>query len=245
MVEGGVSAITRVAVIVPARDEAALIERCLAAVHRTLVHVSGMQLAAWIVVVADRCRDRTAAIARRALGRWRTHAGTVLEIDVGSVGHARAAGVAAVLAGWGRDLQSMWLANTDADTTVSSTWMAQQLVAAESGFAAVAGVVDVKSFPGQAALVRARFHETYEIPAQGPHLHVHGCNIGVRADAYVDVGGWPALSLSEDHALWKALRARGWPCLSDPWLRVTTSGRRDARAAGGFADTLAALGEAS
>jgi hypothetical protein len=86
---------------------------------------------------------------------------------------------------------------------------------------------------------------TYEIPEDRPHPHVHGCNLGVRGDAYLDAGGWPAIHLAEDHGLWDALRARGWRCLSDRWLRVITSGRPAGRARGGFADTLVALGAAS
>jgi hypothetical protein len=107
--------------------------------------------------------------------------------------------------------------------------------------------VDVDSFAGHAHRLRLRrlFRSTYEIPEDRPHPHVHGCNLGVRGDAYLDAGGWPAIDLAEDHGLWNAIRARGWRCLSDRWLRVITSGRPVGRARGGFADTLVALGAAS
>ena len=65
--------------------------------------------------------------------------------------------------------------------------------------------------------------------------------MGVRADAYQQVEGFPAVVVSEDHALWRALLAAGYRCRSSVSLRVATSGRLTSRAAGGFADTLAAL----
>ena len=143
--------------------------------------------------------------------------------------------------------ECLWLANTDADTWVPADWLARQIQAAARGYAAVAGIVDVDSFAGHAHRVRMRhlFRTTYEIPEDRPHPHVHGCNLGVRGDAYLDAGGWPAIDLAEDHGLWNAIRARGWRCLSDRWLRVITSGRPVGRARGGFADTLVALGAAS
>ena len=41
----------------------------------------------------------------------------------------------------------------------------------------------------------------------GTHAHVHGANLGIRADAYLDVGGWSDASLAEDHCLWNQCHA--------------------------------------
>lgn len=163
-------------------------------------------------------------------------------MDLQSAGRARAAGVMAALHHWkASDPATIWLANTDADTSVSPTWLARQIRAAREGWAAVAGIIDVDTFAGYRLDMRWRFRATYALPKDRPHPHVHGCNMGLRADAYLDVGGWPTVNLAEDHGLWNALRARGWPCLSDRNLSVITSGRRVGRARGGFADTLVAL----
>jgi cellulose synthase/poly-beta-1,6-N-acetylglucosamine synthase-like glycosyltransferase len=67
---------------------------------------------------------------------------------------------------------------------------------------------------------------------------VHGANLGVRADAYVDVGGFSHLKVAEDHCLWGRLRQRGWRIRSCAKTVVTTSARLQGRAVGGFADTL-------
>jgi len=223
-----------------------MIGRCLASLRRALAHPAVAALDRRIVVVADRCADDTAEVAARALARG--PAGAIARVDFASAGRARAEGVATALAFWrAADPATTWLANTDADTWVPADWIARQLRTAADGYAAVAGIVDVDSFAGHRHRVRLRrlFRSTYEIPENRPHPHVHGCNLGVRGDAYLDSGGWPAISLAEDHALWNAMRARGWKCLSDRWLRVITSGRPIGRARGGFADTLVALEAAS
>ena len=239
-------AIARVAVVVPAHDEAARIGRCLASLARALAHPAVAALDRRVVVVADRCSDDTVAVARRALPRG--VAGAVASVDFESAGRARADGVALALAAWpDADPAATWLASTDADTWVPADWLARQVGAAARGYVAVAGIVDVDTFAGHRhrAGLRRLFRATYAIPADRPHPHVHGCNLGVRADAYLHAGGWPPVGLAEDHGLWNAIRSRGWRCLSDRWLRVVTSGRPDGRARGGFADTLVALGVSS
>ena len=239
-------AITHVAVVIPAHNEEGLIEGCVASVRRALEDPSLGGLARQIVVVADGCTDRTTERTWRALRNRSDSPGVILAVGFRSAGRARAAGVAEALRRWpAATATSVWLANTDADTTVPADWAARQIRAEQLGYAAVAGIVDAHAFPGHPRFTARRFRETYVVPDDGPHPHVHGCNIGVRADAYLDVGGWPPLDLAEDHGLWNALRARGWACRSDRWLEVITSGRRAGRAPGGFADTLAGLGAAS
>ena len=237
--------IERLAVVVPAHDEDRLIKRCLEWVRRAVDHPTLSGLDRRVVVVADQCTDRTVEQARLALERDGL-LGTVLEVSFRNVGRARAAGVHEVLARWHEaDLAHTWLANTDADTCVSRTWLARQLVAARAGYAGVAGIIGIDSFRDHRRDVRERFRSTYSVPTDRPHPHVHGCNLGIRADAYLDAGGWPPLDTAEDHALWEAMRDRGWAVLSDIGLRVVTSGRRDGRAPKGFAARLASLGEAS
>jgi hypothetical protein len=115
-----------------------------------------------------------------------------------------------------------------------------QVAVATRGFAAVAGIVDVDSFDEHDHTVEERFRQTYLIRTDGTHPHVHGANFGVRADAYLRVGGWRDFSTAEDHDLWERLRHDGGPQFSDASLRVITSGRRLGRAPLGFAAALAA-----
>jgi len=223
-----------VAVVIPARDEERTIGACVRSVLRACDAAAGVGRA-WVVVVADRCSDDTVNLARRALrGR-----GEVLECDAGSVGAARRSGVERALAEL-RDVDPhrVWIANTDADTIVGKDWIQVHLRFALQQFAAVAGVARIDGVPGHGLDMVEALSATYEIQADGRHTHVHGANLGVRADAYLDVGGWSRARLAEDHCLWNRLQSRGWRVCASSASSVVTSGRLAGRAAGGFADTL-------
>jgi hypothetical protein len=111
---------------------------------------------------------------------------------------------------------------------------------ADKGIQAVAGTVAVDTFEEHAPWVRARFEASYIIHPDGGHPHVHGANLGVRADSYVRAGGWADLSTAEDHDLWHRLHLTGARRHSASRLQVHTSGRRTGRAPNGFAGALAA-----
>ncbi len=224
----------RVAVVVPAHNEEDLVERCLTSVR---VAIDRARVEAWIVLVADACMDDTVNLAVKALGT----AGEVFEIGAHNAGAARSAGVGRALATLGSRLEHTWISNTDADTEVPPDWITRQLTLADAGAAGVAGVITVDTFSQHPHGAVDRFEATYERRSDGTHPHVHGANMGIRADAYVDVGGWTARPCGEDHALWQRLRKSDWPTISTCDVAVVTSGRAIGRAVGGFADTLAAL----
>ena len=224
-----------VAVLIPARDEEALLGRCLrsvAAARRCLP----AGVSSDVVVVADSCNDCTEEMAVASLG----HAGAVLATRAGVVGTARALAAHRALQRYGGPSACCWLANTDADCEVPPSWLVHQLVLAQRGIEAVAGIVEVDSFAEHGAEVGERFRRSYRLHADGTHPHVHGANLGVRADAYLHAGGWSPLLTAEDHDLWRRLRQGGHAQFSDATLTVRTSGRRVGRAPQGFAEALAA-----
>ncbi|MGH9271179.1 MAG: glycosyltransferase [Ilumatobacteraceae bacterium] len=220
-----------VLVVVPARDEAGSVGACVRSI-RVAGAVAGIE-SIDVVVVADSCRDDTARIARRAVGGQ----GMVIETDVGRAGAARAIGTTAGLARTTTPLHLLWTAHTDADSTVPPGWLAIHRLAAEAGAAAVAGVVEVDHFDDHGPHTARRHRLRYEGPTDD-HAHVHGANLGVRADAYRTVGGWSAMATGEDHALWCAVRRAGYPVRSTRTSAVVTSGRRIGRAPAGFAAAL-------
>ncbi len=227
-----------VGIVIPAHNEEATIERCI----RTALaacDVSERCSEAWVVIVADRCTDRTPDLAQHALGcSLPRPRGEVIVSTAGSPGTARRLGAAAVMSHFStRDPRSIWLANTDADTHVPLDWISTHLEHADANAGAVAGIVELDTL-GLRADVHDLYLTTYKLAPDGTHTHVHGANLGVRADAYLDAGGWSDVTVAEDHCLWGRLMNRGWRVRSPSSSVVRTSGRLHGRAKGGFADTL-------
>lgn len=224
-----------IAVLIPARNEETLLPRCLHSVQRARRAVAH-QVTTDLIVVADSSTDRTEQIAQEIVGAG----GRVACTQAGVVGAARALAARLALARHGGEPGHCWLANTDADCVVPEDWLALQLSLAERGHTAVAGIVDVDSYEDHRPSVQGLFRQTYLLHSDGTHPHVHGANLGVRADAYLRAGGWAPQATAEDHDLWQRLQQAGERRLSDVRLKVLTSGRRVGRAPMGFAAALTA-----
>ncbi len=228
-----------VCVLVPARDEEEHLPRCLQSILAACSALPS-ESSYDIVVAVDRSTDRTLAIAESIL----EERGTVVSLQAGVVGRARALAVQLALKRYGGPLNRCWLANTDADCCVPEAWLVDQVAMAKKGVEAVAGTVDVDSFTEHGPGVAALFRSTYAIFPDGSHPHVHGANLGVRADVYERAGGWADLRTAEDHDLWSRLAESGCRRISIGRMKVLTSGRRIGRAPHGFAAALAAHNEA-
>ncbi len=215
----------------PAHNEEGLLPACLMALRRA-VHAAGIPVR--VLVVADTCTDQTAAVAR-ACGA------DVIGIRGRNVGAARAAGMAELLRlTAGPDRAAIWLATTDADTIVPSGWLCRQLSYAGRGWDVVLGTVEVADWDEHPAHVPAAFDARYEFGA-GPHPHVHGANLGIRASAYLAAGGFRPLRTAEDHALLATATEAGCAVVHAGDISVRTSGRRQARAPRGFSYLLRTL----
>jgi len=223
--------IKHVSVVIPARNERRLVERCLASVidaaHRLTIGAS-------VVLVDDGSSDHTADVAEAVLAGFPS---VVLRVDESNVGAARTAGVNHAISGLaGVDPADLWLAFTDADTSVPALWLRRQLHHANDGVDGVAGMVSLDST--RPALVKS-FRDSYMRDVRtDTHPHIHGANLGVRASSYLAVGGFVPLRCGEDRDLWFRLVARGHRLVNDPQLLVTTSARLKSRTRGGFATDL-------
>ena len=214
--------ITRVAVVIPARDEAALIGRCLTSVERAAGRV-GASIHVDVIVVADGCVDDTVGIARSFPSV------TVLETDGANVGAARAEGAATAIA-----RGAEWLAHTDADSAVPPGWLTVQLGLASSGADVVVGTVrpDFRDLTSAQIDAWIRGHDAGQ--ALG---HVHGANLGVRVSSYLAAGGFRPLAEHEDNDLVERLRVSS-NVLATARIDVLTSGRQVGRTDGGYARHL-------
>lgn len=237
--------IAAVAVVVPAHDEEALIGPCLAALATAARAVSS-QVAVAVSVVLDRCTDGTAAVVRDAVRRWwpRSAVATLGNAVPRTIGELRTLGLDDALRRLGlADLGRAWLLSTDADTRVPPDWMRRHLRHAAAGADAVAGMADLDSPHRLPPDVLCRYTALVDAGmAADAHTHVYAANLGVRADAFLEAGGFPAVAAGEEHALLARLRAAGRHIVTPVDLRVRTSARTRGRAVGGLADLLGSLG---
>ncbi|MDP9900032.1 glycosyltransferase [Variovorax ginsengisoli] len=216
-----------IGIVIPAHNEEESIGACVLAAMRAGTHTALAGEHVVVCVVLDHCRDRTASIAQAA-------GALTLSVELSNVGAARAAGATALLA-----MNARWLAFTDADTLVSPSWLVDQLSLQADAVCGSIGVDDWTPHGIHAASLAAHFRDTYS-DCEG-HRHIHGANLGVAADAYLRAGGFAPLACSEDVALVQALERSGARIAWSALPRVVTSARADARARGGFGDTLLAV----
>ena len=222
--------IHRAVVVIPAHNEAAHLPRSLRA---TTTAAACLPVPVLTVVVLDACDDGCDRLA----GQFGPDVHFV-SVDVGNVGAARAAGFAYARSQCG-DVEPArtWYATTDADSVVDPDWLLR-MTATDADM--VLGVVRVPAWRHYTAEVARRYLHRYRSKGPG-HNHIHGANMGFRADAYWHVGGFRALATGEDVELVERFEAAGLRIHRDASLSVATSDRRDGRAPGGFAHHLRGL----
>lgn len=241
--------IDRVEVVVPAHNEDGHLDRALNALLAAAdaLQEQRPEVRTAVTVVLDSCTDRSADIAANYAASDRRLA--AVAVRLGNTGASRAAGVRAagitmadpgpaVLAATELWARRVWLANTDADSSVPPNWLARQVELADAGADAVLGSVEPDPAGTDPAILRrwlARHPFTEE------HPHIYGANFGVRASAYLASGGFPRMRVHEDRTLVENLRRHAYTVVATDTIRVLTSGRTHARAPHGFGAYLRAL----
>jgi len=224
--------LAQAAVVIPAHNEIDALPRTLRAVATATLCLPVPVLT---VVVLDSCDDDSEKLA----GEFGPDVHFV-SVDAGNVGAARAAGF-----DYARTtcadvpLDQTWYATTDADTTVGANWLLRMVEADADMVLGVVRVTDWKHYPAE---VVRRYLRAYQSKGPG-HDHVHGANMGFRADAYWQLGGFRALPTGEDVELAERFENAGMDIRRDAGLSVATSARRDARAPGGFGAHLRGLSD--
>lgn len=232
---GGMS---RVRVVIPAKNEQALLPACL---RSMLVAARSCPAPVDVVVVLDDCTDSSASVVAAFAPAFARHSYISLrsrQVALSNVGRARALGMQLAVAD--AKIDNMWLATTDADSTVPVHWLSAQLDHVGKGASVVVGTVRVGDWGERPADVRRRAEAEYV--ATGHH-HVHGANLSFTAAAYRRSGGFAPLGSDEDVALVHAFAAAGETVVWATDLAVNTSGRRSGRAPAGFAAYLDGLEE--
>jgi len=230
-------------VVVPARDEEALVGACV----RALAAQEGVEPGAHeLLLVLDRCTDATEARARAAAGALALH---VLHATEPGVGAARRLGMDLAcerLHAVGRP--HGLIACTDADSEAAPDWLAVQLAAVADGARAIGGRAamadaDVAALGPEirarrdrdaaARLARAREHAAPGTRTE--HWQFSGASMALTAEAYRLAGPLEPRTGLEDEALERMLRRCGVPVDRLLGVRVTTSARLAGRAPRGLA----------
>ena len=233
------------AVVVPARNEEALIERTLEALARQTVPPSSFET----ILVLNGCTDRTETVAVDAAARLGLPL-TVLRSLTTGAGLARRVGMdagARRLLELGRD--DGLIACTDADSRPAPDWLERQLAHVAAGARAIAGLIeleddDIRALP-EAVLRRRerdaaiRLRRVREREPDAGHHHFAGASIGVTASVYRRVGGLEPVPALEDATFEARLREHRIPILRASDVRVRTSTRADGRAPRGLAVDMA------
>jgi GT2 family glycosyltransferase len=243
-------------IAIPVRNEAERIEACLRAIDAQTGLASG---SLGLVLFLNNCTDGTQALVEAlrpslSVPLRVTH----VEFAGAHAGWARREAMNAAAEWIGPQATGGTILSTDADSRVPPDWVARNLAALRAGADAVAGRIELDA--DEAALLppslhtRGRLEDAYsalltEAEARidpdpyDPwpcHRTTIGATLAVTRDAYVAVGGMPAIALGEDGAFVAALLRQGFHVRHAPDVVVTVSGRLVGRAPGGVADTIRA-----
>lgn len=252
-----------VCVVIPVRDESQTLEVTLSALA-SQTDVCGWPLnpATYeTIVLANNCRDDSATIARRFAAR---HPEIVLHVAETSLPAADAhVGMARRLLMDEAYRRLTWLGKprgiivtTDADTSVSPTWVAATTSEVRLGADAVGGRIvvhpaDLRSlsatgrechlrnvgYRSLAAELESRLDPNMHDPWPR-HFQHFGASLAVTAETYLRAGRLPAQPWLEDVAFFNALMRIDARLRHSPSVRVTTSGRNSGRTGFGFAVQL-------
>ena len=252
-----------VCVIVPVRNEAAILPASLAALANQ-VDLDGQPLDRdryEVIVLANNCTDDSAAIARQFA---RQHPNFVLHVVEGTwpVAEAYIGRMRQLLMDAAYDRLSRVgrrqgvIASTDGDSQVSPTWLAATLHEITAGADAVGGriltdrasraVLDPYARACHLREVGYRFLvaelETYLDPDpfdRWPrHYQHYGASLAVTVEMYALAGGLPPVRTPEDVAFYRSLLKVNARFRHSPLVKVFTSARQTGRADQGLSNQL-------
>lgn len=233
--------ISSVMVVIPARNEVDRIEACLESALVALEAApAGVETGVW--VVADRCRDGSEKVVERVIG-GRPGCGWQVSTRPFTIGQVRRLGFQSALAHVrSRPLDCIWMISTDADSTVPPNWIVDHLKKAATGATAVAGAAALDSLAHLHPLAAERYRRLLSQQRSGGQHHgAYAANLGVRADAYLAVGGFRDMATGEDADLLSRLEAHGYSVMRPVGIEVRTSARFHGRAQGGLSVLLRSL----
>lgn len=252
-----------VCVVIPVRDERDTLAAALTALSgQTGLHGQPLDPATYeIVILANNCRDDSAAIARRFAEFHPETTLHVVELDLPTAeAHVGSARRLLMDEAWSR-LTTLGktrgiIATSDGDTLVAPTWIAATRAEIGRGVDAVGGRIMVDplelrllSAAGRKCHLRdvgyrsmiAELESRLDPDIHDPwprHFQNFGASLAVTVETYVRAGRLPVKPWLEDVAFYDALARVDARFRHSPDVQVTTSGRRIGRTGSGFAVQL-------
>lgn len=245
----------KIAIAIPALNEAERIVACLTALLRQRDAAERMD----IVVLCNNCRDDTAGIVRSRFGDAGVHVREVTLLRPHDhAGWARRLSIEA--AAEYLDHPADILMCTDADTVVAGDWIQKNLAHLAGGFDAVAGFAAPRMAEWRQLhpAHRARFNKLRKyhtllayLRRDRPgsladpwprHEYEGGASVAMTLGLYRRLGALQTPPVGEDKAIFAAIREAGGRIRHPLDVRVFTSCRYVGRARGGMADTIATWG---
>lgn len=190
---------TGVTIIIPVKNDARRLARCLEAIAS-----NSMEASTQVLVADNGSTDDSAAVAAAAGAR-------VLVLPDLRVSELRNAAA--------REAETEFLAFVDADHEVVPTWIAAAAAAMAPERVGAAGAL-YSTPPGSTWVQRVYGLLRGRSEGQGPVSWLGSGNMVVRRSAFQQVGGFDAtLEACEDVDLCRRLRAAGWTIMGDERLR--------------------------
>lgn len=242
-----------VAIVVPAKDEAARITDCLSAISVSADSVCKGRVG--LVLVVNNSTDATAELARDWASMQRTPALVVdhhFSADQAGVGSSRRLGIDLAM----RSLRGNGtVMMTDADTHVTPSWVAENVADLKTADV-VCGVVNAIPAEQAALPVEISRHGAWEsdyvaaslklaalldpMPhdRNPAHHNAAGASMAFRTSVYQSVGGIPPLTMGEDRAFVALAEAQDFRIRYSDRPVVRTSCRMIGRTDGGMAGAL-------
>ncbi len=241
----------RISVVVPARNEEALVGACLTALaEQEVIRPEEYE----VLLILDHCTDGTEDRAREVSESYPKLRLLYLEGPGKGAGQARRVGMEAAytrLKGLGRP--EGLIASTDADTVVAPDWLSAQLAAAGRGARAIGGRIELGD--GGAALPegvwgwraeqgRERHQRVISELSSGgdagsaEHWQFSGASLSLTAETYGKIGGLPPQAALEDEYLERTLHQHAIPIERPLSVKVSTSARLVGRAHRGLSRDL-------
>jgi hypothetical protein len=252
--------IRSIAIAIPARNEDALIARCLHSIagqnYESLSHVN-------VIVYANNCSDDTASTVREFAKNAPFHLECVEEILPSTDAHAggarrRAMDLALTTVG-----KTGFLMTTDADMVADADWLQSYARIFDSNVDAIAGRVsadwdEIQKLGSEAVTIgtiewnyqklMCIAEQVLDPRPEDPfprHNQQSGANIGVSASFYAKIGGLPSLPSGEDRAFFRLAEQHDGKIRHACEPHVTVSARVNGRAVGGMADALLKRGSSA